>query len=79
MVSDQMLHTYYVNLLFSRSLWLHLILFLTQVPFNAYANRADQGLAGSSCKSCLIRVYSVCLWKYESNDPTLSLVNLVQI
>ena len=44
MVSDQMLHAYYVNLLFSRSLRLHLILYLTQVPFNAFANRADQDL-----------------------------------
>ena len=27
--------------------------------------------SGSSCKSCLIRVYSVCLWKYDISDPTL--------
>ena len=24
-----------------------------------------------SCKSCLIRVYPVCLWKYDISDPTL--------
>ena len=23
-----------------------------------------------SYKSCLIRVYSVCLWKYDISDPT---------
>ena len=27
--------------------------------------------SGSSCKSCIIRVYSVCLWKYDISDPTL--------
>ena len=27
--------------------------------------------SGSSCKSCLIRVYSVCLLKYDISDPTL--------
>ena len=27
--------------------------------------------SGSSCKSCLIRVYSVCLWKYDISDPIL--------
>ena len=27
--------------------------------------------SGSSCKSCLIRVSSFCLWKYDISDPTL--------
>ena len=27
--------------------------------------------SGSSCKSCLIWVYSVCLSKYDISDPTL--------
>ena len=38
-------------------------------PFNAIANRADPDQA-ALVKSCLIRVYSVCLWKYEISDPT---------
>ena len=28
-------------------------------------------ISDSSCKSCLIRVYSVCLWKYDISDHTL--------
>ena len=31
--------------------------------FNTFANRADP-----ADKSCLIRVYSVCLWKYYINN-----------
>ena len=27
--------------------------------------------SGSSCKSCMIIVYSVCLWQYDISDPTL--------
>ena len=33
---------------------------------DAFANRAKPGQAAlNSYKSCLIRVYSVCLWKYD--------------
>ena len=51
-----------------------LTIYLIETPFNAFVNRADtdQQLlqSGSSCKS-LIRVYSVCLWKYDTSGPTL--------
>ena len=40
--------------------------YLVETPFNAFVNRAD-----NSCKSCLIRVYSVCLWKYDISNLTL--------
>ena len=36
---------------------------LIEAPFNTFANRADPDQA-ALVKSCLIRVYSVCLWKY---------------
>ena len=43
-----------------------LTLYLREKPFNTFANRADPDQAAH--KSCLIKVYSVCLWKY---NPTL--------
>ena len=42
------------------------------MPFNAFANRSDPDQAALvRAKSCLIRVYSVCLWKCDISDPTL--------
>ena len=38
--------------------------YVIEKPFNAFANRADPR-SDSSYKSCLNRVYSVCLWKYD--------------
>ena len=38
-------------------------LFLIETPFSTFANRADPDQA--ALESCLIRVYSVCLWKYD--------------
>ena len=38
--------------------------YVIETPFNAFANRADPR-SDSSYKSCLNRVYSVCLWKYD--------------
>ena len=36
--------------------------------------------SGNSCKSCLIWVYSVCLWKYDLSDPTLvDLISKVEL
>ena len=42
-----------------------LTLYLIETPFITFANRADPGH-----KSCLIRVYSVILLKYDISDPT---------
>ena len=41
-----------------------LTFYLIETPFNAFANRADTDQAA------LIRVYSVCSWKYDISDPT---------
>ena len=38
----------------------HLTLYLIEMPFKAFAKQSRLR-SGSSCKSCLIRVYSVCL------------------
>ena len=46
-----------------------LTLYLVEKPFNTC--KQSRPRSGSSCKSCLIRVYSVCLWKYDISDPTL--------
>ena len=35
------------------------------MPFNTFSNKVDPNPSCSSCKSCLIRFYSVCLWKYD--------------
>ena len=50
----------------------NLALYLIETSFNAFANRADpdQG-SGSSYKSCLNSVYSVCLYGNMTSDPTL--------
>ena len=43
-------------------------LYLIEKPFNTFANKADPDQAALvifSCKNCLIRVYSICLWKYD--------------
>ena len=45
-----------------------LTLYLIETPFDKFANRSDSSYKS---KSCLIRVYSVCLWKYDIADPTL--------
>ena len=45
-------------------------LYLIETTFNTFANR-NRSRSGSSWKSCLIRVYSVCWWKYDISDPTL--------
>ena len=45
-----------------------LTLYLIETHFNAFANRADPDRIYNSC---IIRVCSVCLWKYDIADPTL--------
>ena len=45
-----------------------LTLCLVETHFNAFSNRADPY---QDYKSCKIRVYSVCGWKYDKSDPTL--------
>ena len=47
----------------------HYLIKTPYIYFNAFANTADPDQA--ALKSCLIRVYSVCLWKYDISDPTL--------
>ena len=42
-------------------------LYLIERPFTLLQSRPRSG----SCKSCLIRVNSVCIWKYDTSDPTL--------
>ena len=44
---------------------LGLTLYPIETPFDSFANRADPDQAA------LIRVYSVCLWKYDLADSTL--------
>ena len=46
-----------------------LTLYLIEMHFNVFANRADPDQAAH--KSCLIRIYSVCLSKYDISDPIL--------
>ena len=46
-----------------------LTLYLIEIPFNVFANKADADQ--TALTSCLTRVYSVCLWKYDISDPTL--------
>ena len=48
--------------------------YLIETPIKAFANRAEPR-SGRSYKSCLIRVYSVFLWKF---DPILLLVDLAR-
>ena len=38
--------------------------YLIETPFNAFANRADLNQAAPT------RVYSICLWKYDTANPT---------
>ena len=47
-----------------------LTLYLIEMPFNAFCKQS-RPRSGSSCKSCLVWVCSVCLWKYDRSDPTL--------
>ena len=46
----------------------HSTLYLIETPFNSFANRVD--LDQAALTSCLIRVFSVCLWVYDISDPT---------
>ena len=49
----------------SAAIALRLTLYLIDTPYNAFANKADLDQAA------LLRVNSVCLWKYDISDPTL--------
>ena len=42
--------------------------YLIETPFNVFSNIGDPDQA--ALMSCLIRGYSVCLWKYDISDPT---------
>ena len=50
-------------------LWAALTLYLINMLFKHFCKQSRPS-SGSSCKSCLIRVYSVCLWTYDISDPT---------
>ena len=44
-----------------------IIIYLLETSFNAFANRAYPDQAAL----LLIRVFSICLWKYDVSGPTL--------
>ena len=59
-----------ICLRFNQSLTVYLI----EASFDTLANRADPDQA--ALVSCLIRLFSVCLWKHDNNVPDPTLVDL---
>ena len=48
----------------------YLSLYLIETPYDTFANRVDV-IQTALVRGCLIRIYSVCLLKYDISDPTL--------